>query len=90
MNDIACNLNWIEILKFNSNTLNLNFVERNPNSIDFIFKWIYIQWNWIEIELNKNWMQIGVIHDYGVKKQFWKYTNPKKTFPFWESTKNKF
>jgi hypothetical protein len=37
--------------------------------------------NWIEIELKKNWMQIGVVHDYGVKKQFWKYTNPKITFP---------
>jgi hypothetical protein len=46
----------------------------NPNLIEFIL-------NWVQIQLNTNWMQIGVVLDYGVKKQLWKYTNPKKTFP---------
>jgi hypothetical protein len=51
LNDIACNLNWIGILKFHS------------NFIEFEFEWISFNiqiWvNSIQIHLKRNGMQIG-------------------------------
>jgi hypothetical protein len=56
LNDIACNLDWIEI-QFKYMEWNSNFIEFRCNSFQFKFlKWIEFKsnWGWIEIQLDSH------------------------------------
>jgi len=46
LNDIACNLNWIGILKFDWNLMNLKIKEFHPI---FKFEWIQFKFSWREM-----------------------------------------
>ncbi len=70
LNEITCNLNWIQILKLNSNIFKVEF-KFNLNLIKSKFNWINFFKNGMQIDAQaiENMFITFIIHDYDVEKE---------------------